>query len=46
MAPAVGVHYAQWLTGGPRHEMFDRFRLDRPFGDAGAPGEREDFNIG
>ncbi len=46
MAPAVGVHYAEWLTGGPRHEMFDRFRLDRPFGDAGAPGEREDFNIG
>ena len=46
MAPAVGVHYAEWLTGGPRHEMFDRFRLDRAFGDAGAPGEREDFNIG
>jgi sarcosine oxidase subunit beta len=46
MAPAVGVHYAEWLTGGPRHEMFDRFRLDRQFGDAGAPGEREDFNIG
>jgi sarcosine oxidase, subunit beta len=46
MAPAVGVHYAEWLTGGPRHEMFDRFRLDRPFGDAAAPGEREDFNIG
>lgn len=46
MAPAVGVHYAEWLTGGPRHEMFDRFRLDRAFGEAGAPGEREDFNIG
>ena len=46
MAPAVGVHYAEWLTGGPRHEMFDRFRLDRTLGEAGAPGEREDFNIG
>jgi sarcosine oxidase subunit beta len=48
MAPAVGVHYAEWLTGGPRHEMFDRFRPGRSFGpEAGAePEEREDFNIG
>jgi len=48
MAPAVGVHYAEWLTGGPRHEMFDRFAIDRVRGpDGGLPaGEREDFNIG
>jgi sarcosine oxidase subunit beta len=48
MAPAVGVHYAEWLTGGARHEIFDRFRLARlrePGGGAPA-GEREDFNIG
>jgi sarcosine oxidase, subunit beta len=46
MAPAVGVHYAEWLTGGPRHEMFDRFRPDRSFGAESGGGEREDFNIG
>jgi sarcosine oxidase, subunit beta len=47
MAPAVGVHYAELLTGGPRHDMFDRFRPGRSFGpDAGAAEEREDFNIG
>lgn len=48
MAPAVGVHYAEWLTGGPRHEIFHRFRIERlrePGGGAPA-GEREDFNIG
>jgi sarcosine oxidase subunit beta len=46
MAPAVGVHYAEWLTGGPRHDMFERFRLDRPTGADAAGEEREDFNIG
>jgi sarcosine oxidase subunit beta len=46
MAPAVGVHYATWLTGGPRHEMFDRFRIDRLRGGEPPAGEREDFNIG
>ncbi|HTE55392.1 MAG TPA: FAD-binding oxidoreductase [Kofleriaceae bacterium] len=47
MAPAVGKHYAEWLTGGARHEIFDRFRIDRLRGGGGAPvGEREDFNIG
>jgi sarcosine oxidase subunit beta len=47
MAPAVGMHYATWLTGGPRHEIFDRFRIDRLREGGGSPaGEREDFNIG
>ena len=48
MAPVIGLLYAEWLTGGPRHEIFDRSRLDRFEApdprDAGH--EREDFNIG
>ena len=47
MAPMVGALYAEWLTGGDRHELFDRFRLARFRGEAGAAGaDREDFNIG
>ena len=47
MAPAVGEAYGTWLTGGPRHEIFDRFMLDRFAGKAAdAAEEREDFNIG
>ncbi len=47
MAPVIGQLYAEWLTGGERHEIFDRCRLDR-FAGAGAAGapDREDFNIG
>jgi sarcosine oxidase subunit beta len=47
MAPMVGALYAEWLTGGERHELFDRFRLARFRGEPGAAGaDREDFNIG
>jgi len=47
MAPMVGALYAEWLTGGDRHELFERFRLARFRGEAGAAGaDREDFNIG
>ncbi len=29
MAPVMGELYADWLTGGPRHEIFDHCRLSR-----------------
>jgi sarcosine oxidase subunit beta len=45
MAPVIGQLYADWLTGGERHEIFDRCRLDR-FAAGGAAHDREDFNIG
>jgi sarcosine oxidase subunit beta len=44
MAPVIGKHYAAWLTGGPRHDVFERYVLDR-FAD-GRATEREDFYIG
>jgi sarcosine oxidase, subunit beta len=45
MAPIVGQLYAQWLTGGHRHEIFDLYQLQRfRSGDDRAP--KEDFNIG
>lgn len=45
MAPVVGELYAEWLTGGDKHEIFERYVLARfDQGDAGY--EREDFNIG
>jgi sarcosine oxidase subunit beta len=43
MAPAVGKLYAEWLSGGPKHEIFQRFRLTR---FAEGPIEKEDFIIG
>lgn len=47
MAPVIGQLYAEWLTGGERHEIFDRCRLDRfAGGGASASADREDFNIG
>ena len=45
MAPVVGQLYAEWLTGGPRHEIFDRCLLAR-FTDGGGARDKEDFNIG
>jgi hypothetical protein len=46
MAPIVGKLYADWLTGGERHEVFERYTLAR-FGAGGtAAHEKEDFNIG
>lgn len=44
MAPIVGDLYAEWLTGGARHEIFDRWLLARF--EAGGAIEKEDFNIG
>jgi sarcosine oxidase subunit beta len=29
MAPIIAKLYAEWLTGGPRHEVFERCRLSR-----------------
>jgi hypothetical protein len=29
MAPIVGQLYAEWLTGGPKHEIFERCTLQR-----------------
>ena len=47
MAPVIGQLYAEWLTGGERHEIFERCRLDRfAGGGAASAPDREDFNIG
>jgi sarcosine oxidase subunit beta len=46
MAPIVAKLYAEWLTGGTKHEIFERHTLAR-FRDGSAPAhEQEDFNIG
>ncbi|MFT3699290.1 MAG: FAD-binding oxidoreductase [Kofleriaceae bacterium] len=46
MAPIVGKLYGEWLTGGAKHEIFERYTLDR-FTDPDAQKHaREDFNIG
>jgi sarcosine oxidase subunit beta len=43
MAPVVARHYAHYLTGGPAHPFFHKWRLERfREGDL----EREDLNIG
>jgi sarcosine oxidase subunit beta len=44
MAPVIGARYAEWLTGGPCHEIFERSQLGRF--DAGGAADKEDFNIG
>ena len=44
MAPIVGDLYAEWLAGGPRHDIFERWHLARFEG--GVDLEKEDFNIG
>jgi sarcosine oxidase subunit beta len=43
MAPVIGKLYAEWLTGGHKHEIFDRCRLER-FAEGAI--EKEDFIIG
>jgi sarcosine oxidase subunit beta len=43
MAPIVGQLYAEWLTGGPKHEIFERCTLQR-FARGGV--ETEDLIIG
>jgi sarcosine oxidase subunit beta len=44
MAPIVGKLYAEWLTGGAPHEIFERYTLGRF--ESGVVHEKEDFNIG
>jgi sarcosine oxidase subunit beta len=46
MAPVVGKLYAEWLTGGAPHEMFQRYTLARFADGATTAHEKEDFNIG
>ena len=46
MAPIVGKLYGEWLTGGSRHEIFDRYTLTRFRDGSNAVHEKEDFNIG
>jgi sarcosine oxidase subunit beta len=46
MAPVVGKLYAEWLTGGAPHEIFQRYTLTRFRDGSGAQHEKEDFNIG
>jgi len=43
MAPAVAELMADWMAGGPRDDIFDRFALSR---FAEGRSEREDFIIG
>jgi sarcosine oxidase subunit beta len=43
MAPVMGKYYAQWLTGGEKHEVFDECRLQR-FAEGAVT--REDMIIG
>jgi sarcosine oxidase subunit beta len=46
MAPIVGKLYAEWLTGGDKHEIFERYTLSRFTDGTNAAHEKEDFNIG
>lgn len=46
MAPIVGKLYAEWLTGGAKHEIFERYTLQRFADGSGAAYPKEDFNIG
>jgi sarcosine oxidase subunit beta len=43
MAPIMGKLYAEWLTGGPPHEVFERCRLQR---FAEGKTQREDMILG
>jgi sarcosine oxidase subunit beta len=43
MAPAVAERMADWMTGGGKDEIFERFTVDR---FAQGPVQREDFIIG
>jgi sarcosine oxidase subunit beta len=46
MAPIIAKLYAEYLTGGTKHDIFDRSKLSR-FTDGSAPHhDKEDFNIG
>jgi sarcosine oxidase, subunit beta len=43
MAPAMAELQAEWMAGGPRHEFFTQFTLDR---FSRGPVQKEDFVIG
>jgi len=43
MAPVIGKLYAEWLTGGAKHEVFEQCRLSR---FAEGTVEREDMILG
>jgi sarcosine oxidase subunit beta len=45
MAPIIAKLYAEYLTGGDKHEIFERSRLSR-FTDGTSTHDKEDFNIG
>lgn len=46
MAPIVGKLYGEWLTGGAKHEIFERYTLGRFSDGSGSKYDKEDFNIG
>jgi len=46
MAPIVAKLYAEWLTGGTKHEIFERYTLARFTDGSALQHEKEDFNIG
>ncbi|HEY1812304.1 MAG TPA: FAD-binding oxidoreductase [Kofleriaceae bacterium] len=46
MAPIVGKLYGEWLAGGAKHEIFERYTLQRFSDGSGAQHAKEDFNIG
>jgi sarcosine oxidase subunit beta len=46
MAPIVGKLYGEWLTGGAKHEIFERYTLTRFRDGSSATHDKEDFNIG
>jgi sarcosine oxidase, subunit beta len=46
MAPIVAKLYAEWLTGGTKHEIFERYTLGRFADGSATTHEKEDFNIG
>jgi sarcosine oxidase, subunit beta len=46
MAPIVGKLYGEWLAGGAKHEIFERYTLQRFIDGSGAQHAKEDFNIG
>jgi sarcosine oxidase, subunit beta len=45
MAPIVGKLYAEYLTGGDQHDIFQMYQLAR-FQGGGSAAPKEDFNIG
>jgi hypothetical protein len=38
--------YAEYLTGGTKHEIFERSRLSRFHDGSASTHDKEDFNIG